>query len=262
MGRPLHLPQPAPGSGVNRLRLAEISANHELVIWEGLQSKASLKFECRAINFTHGWICERWCSTYFLLRSSVSPLPAGDPLIKVMLRERERIVTWPDDAPIPSTQGNDLVQLANRVFPWVVLPTLLHEVGHVVEQNSDLKGPALELVCDAFAIRYLLGKREDEFRDIVMLGLAIWLCCLCSEYLPHDVSIGKDHPNPVDRARNFLSSFVPRDTEMGHRVWALCTSHVMRLTRVHARSFLDTDVLSKKHSDLEELLEDLRRCWD
>jgi hypothetical protein len=256
-GQPPRLPPAAPGRRTLP-RITDDLGHLNVRILAGPRPSASIVLETGTINFTYGWFCERWCSTYLLLRAMAVVPAIDEPLITV--RPAGDIYHWPDNIPVPWAKGDALVAYANKVLKWVVLPTLLHEVGHAVERESGKSGEALEMACDAIAIWHLLGRRQDEYRDIITLGVVIWLCCLCSEARAARRAPEDQHPCPVDRVRAYLREFVPPNAEFGSRVWLLGVSHVLRLTAGRNRAGLD-EVLTHTHGSLDELLADLRKCW-
>jgi len=260
----VRVPPPAPHSDVAALKVVEAARGFRVKIWGGAKPSATVNLGTGTIDFTIGWICERWCSTYLLLKSMVIVPAREEPLITILPREFE--FAWPDLIPPPWTKGDALVRRANEVFSWVALPTILHEVGHIVEANSFRLRRELELRCDEIAALHLLGKRKDAYADISMLGLAIWHCCLCSEDRVRKETADSEYPSPVERLGGYLNGFVSTEAELGSRIWLLGVSHVMRLTverakdTLGARDKLDA-VLSSFHGSLDDMLQDLGAFW-
>lgn len=253
------LPTPAPGSGIDESAVRKVVTSLTTTIVSTAKTVASVRLAEREVRFSHGWICDRWCSTYLLLKSLLETPAPREALIPVLEPLSE--FRWPEGIPVPSVTADPFVVHTNRVIPWVILPTVVHEVAHAIV-DSDGKSPqAVEFECDEFAARYLLGKRTDSFAEIVMLGLGVWQCCLCSFALGSGNWNGTTHPNPVLRLQNILRRFVPPSSELGSRVWMLSLAHVIRLARFYERPALDARVLTKNHPSLDELLTDLVGCW-
>jgi hypothetical protein len=209
------------------------------------------------INLTTAWLCQRWCSAYGLLLSVNEP-KAAQQFFEVQIRADNFV--WPKNVPDPTSTDDTTVDNANKLFPYLFATTILHEIGHAVHCGN-LNYFELELACDHFAICYLLDDRPEANRNVVMLGLAVWFCCLCSESLDSCAFTSATHPNPVTRMERFLKEFVPNEGDVGNAIWMMCVGHVMRLARFHNRSSLDEDVLGYAHHNLEALLGDLKSCW-
>lgn len=257
IGERAMLPQVAPGFDPPAQFFDVIIPKLRARIFNSSRSSASISKDW-VITLTTSWFCKRWCSSYLLLKSITHPQP-GDPFLKAL--EFKESFEWPTVAPSPALTDDETVDRTNKVYPCIFAGTLLHEIGHAIYAESGLEGPRLEYACDHFAISYLLGNRSDADRGFVMLGLAVWLCCLCSESLDAGSYHSVTHPNPVARVESFLKEFVPADDEFGGMAWMICVSHVIRLARIHNRGALDEEVLPSRHADLAALLSDLKCCW-
>jgi len=258
VGRRIRLPKAAPGTDIKDQAFPEVLARISGRVEDIAKSRASISVTDGRITLTTGWLCERWCSAYLLLKSNfldqdndpiLEALPVGDSFV------------WPANIPDPRT-AHDLVLQANRIYPILVTAAVLHEIGHAINAKCDCSKPDMELRCDHFAAMYLLGSRMDGFRDISMLGLAAWFCCLCSESLNAGYWSIADHPNPIRRMQRYLRNFVPIESELGTVIWLLCVGHVMRLARIHNRPALDEVVLlDNGYQNFNALLSDLESCW-
>jgi hypothetical protein len=258
-GGRLHLPQAAPGSGLANLDPRGLSLRLTARIEDVARSNAWLSTDEAKVTLTTGWCCERWCSVYLILKSVSPNLQRDYPILEVLPQSEE--FAWPDSVPPPDIEGDAVAVQTNNIYPWVLIATVLHEVGHAV--NAELKATALEmeLACDEFAARYLVGTGDFETRDVRMLGLTLWVCSICSESLGSSFSSSATHPNPVERMHRFLRAFVPADSEFGQTLWLLCAAHVIRLARIHERPNLDAEVLTNSQANLDQLLQELKLCW-
>ncbi len=216
---------------------------------------------CQEIVLTEGFLCERWCASYFLLHSALTMKFKPDaPLMHLL--EHGQVFNWHLDSPLPTQIDQVHVGVVNRIFPWVISCSVLHEMGHAIEEQRTIAGPERELACDRFAARYLLGRKWGEAVDYRRLAVAISLCCICSEVLTKEDFVQRRHPNPVDRLLGFLRAHArhPAKTWLDQHLYMVCTVHVMKLVREYRRNKLDA-AMAKDRSTLREILHDLRDCW-
>jgi hypothetical protein len=213
------------------------------------------------IKLSDGYFCERWCATYFLLKSALTQKMVPEAPLLTLL-PKGAAFSWPVDTPQPAEIAMEFVEPTNKIYPSVVTATLLHEIGHNLVEKVTVPGPVREAMCDRFAERYLLGKRRGDGTDFRRLGVAIWLCCICSESLSESGYYSSTHPHPVDRVLTFLKAHAshPPKSELDSIVHLICAAHIMKLARVSRPSHTDT-VLENKHRNLRHLLRDLKDCW-
>jgi hypothetical protein len=258
--RRMRLPKPAPGSDLSKAAVMEVIEQISGRIEHTTISGARICTTDNKITLTTAWCCERWCSTYRLLQfvnSHSDKAKATSTSCRI-----GEVFVWPSSIPDPATQHDVLVTQANQVYPNVVLAAVLHEVGHAVNVGRSSSMREMELTCDRFASKYLLGAREDPLSDALRFGLAIWFCCLCTEGLNAGGWSIRSHPNPVQRMQNFLREFVQTESEINTMVWQLCVGHVMVLARTHNRPALDDFILPEgNYQSLDTMLDDLKSCW-
>lgn len=226
----VHFPDPAPGANIPETFHATVSSLRA-AIPPDLTSAAEIKTD--QVILPAGFFCERWCSGYQLLkflRSIETALTRFD--LDPPNGEKEFI--WPSGVPEPWAHGDPLVDEMNKVYPFLVAATFLHEVAHALFRGQGSK-KEIELKCDRFAMDYLLGElspKEGAFRFVAM---TLWMCSLCSESLGESIVPQVTHPHPVDRLLPFVTDFLhPHHMEFTRLMEALemfCVAHIYNLAR-------------------------------
>jgi hypothetical protein len=252
-----HLPKAAPdfSQADERSKAKAIFPTLRIQIEESVRPNASISIPKGKITLTTAWCCQRWSSAYSLLTPDGNPQHPDLPL-------DEETFAWPAEFPDPENDAEPVKQI-NRIYPWIVTATVLHEVGHSLYSGVSECRASIELDCDRFAHRFLVGSREFDTKDLRMLGLACWVCCLCSESLgpgcyPTDHHC---HAHPVDRVKLFLNEFVPQTTSLGNRIWLICIGHLTRLASFHRRPAFEEGELERDYPNWEEALNVLRLVW-
>jgi len=251
----LVLPRMAPGSGLSQADCFHLCSSLRIKVTESASYKAAI--QGHRIELSAGWFCGRWCASYLLLKSIWPDAVASSAELELLPLNGSFV--WHESIPGPESE-DALVGEANKIFPWVFMPTVLHEIAHRLELGV-ATGPSIEVGCDRVAADYLVGAGDFPERDVRMLGFAVWLCCLCSESLGASMFLSDSHPHPVARVREFLVHFVPPTSELGKRVWMLCVGHVLRLAKFRERGGLAEAVRVREDSDFCRLLADLQHCW-
>lgn len=258
-GRPVRVPPAAPGFGSDE---NVVRATAETIIAEINPSRrimAEISLLDKHVHLSHGWICNRWCFTYDFWKTLAAKAgldPAGVPFV-----DSTTLFEWPKGMPMPENDTDPFVGYANKVLPWAVLPTVLHEVGHAFVQTTGKTRYEIEFACDEFAASYLLGTRKDKSAEIIAVGLAVWHCCLCSDSLRRAAWSDAKHPNPVARLLKMLRGFIFMESNFGNHLWGLCAAHVILVARYYDMPGLG-GVVDASTTTWEKLLDDLRLCWE
>lgn len=259
-GQPPHLPPAALGSGIDQREVDRVTTTLTTKLIARPGFLAGILMEKKEVIYLHGWLCDRWCAIYLFLKSRLETPVPETPLITALEPHSE--FRWPAHIPPPWAKTDVFAVQANKILPWAVLPTILHEVAHAVIDIEGKTVHEIEFACDEFAARYFIGKRQDEFTDIIMLGLGAWQCSICSHSLANQQWTSEKHPNPVARLQRILRAFVPQNTGHGQNVWLLATAHIIMLARFYSMSDLDGVILKQEHASVDELLDQLRECWE
>lgn len=189
-----------------RRRMNSLVRNATLEMPPTHDAIAKISVTQRRIQLPYGCLAARWCSTYRtcgLLNGAVGfdafrqAAPVGDTF------------TWPSDVPAPD-QATEEVANVNKIFPYVLFATVLHEIGHIVHRERRVFGVRLELACDAFAMDYYIQSYRSENLKTVALGLAIWVCCLCSESLFFTEHKSRSYPSPARRMEQLFARHLSR----------------------------------------------------
>lgn len=196
-----------------------------------------------------------------MLKSALTKKLAPDaPLIQILPRGDTFI--WPMEVPMPTQTGHEYVDQTNRMYCTIVTATLLHELGHSVEAGRHPPGHSEEIACDRFAMKYLLGNRSWDGEEYRRLGVAMWLCGLCSQALTAEPYMSATHPHPIDRMQLFLlrhASHRPR-TETEANIHLICAAHVIKMARVLRSTALD-DSRFQDRSTFRAMLREIRKYW-
>lgn len=220
------------------------------------------------IELSAGFFCARWCTGYRLAKVLHAPSGSFEKFDPAVPPENTRFA-WPGDIPAPWTRDDRVVTDANKVFLPMICGTVLHEVGHAFLRGTSPNPQEIELMCDGFALDYLLGRNNavaDEFRTI---ATGLWLSSLCAESLGEGPLWNRSHPHPIDRFLAFAESFLFPYRErqirtMDSVLWlgALVIWNLARLRRPEPFEYAMDDFRRMETTDPVSLLECLRQCWE
>lgn len=258
-GNAYHLPSPA-----ETARKCPAVRNARTLAWQ-VELVDSAKVDAStcfgAVMLSAGYLCECWCAAHLMLKSALTQKLASDArLIQVL--PRGETFAWPADAPLPTDLGTEYVAETNRMFSTIVTATVLHEIGHTIQKGFHPPGHSEEIACDRFAMKYLLGNRSSDGDEYRKLGVAMWLCGLCSEALTKEAYVSPTHPHPIDRMQDFLlrhASHPPR-TKMEANLHLICASHVIKMARELRPKALD-DSRFHDRTTFRGMLREIRKYW-
>jgi hypothetical protein len=225
------------------------------------------RIEGEKIILPAGFLCERWCSS-FRLASVYHNLKGAFDEFESELPDSDTEFIWARGVPEPTTENHPVVASVNKMFVPVVAATLLHEVGHSLYRRESENQKETELKCDRFAMEYLLGGESPAGQEFRFVGVAIWLCCVCSESLSQRKLALVSHPHPVDRVMPFITDFLhPHYVIFPGLMGALeglCMVHIYNLARLRRPEAFEyaMDAFRKTDSgDPLVMLECLKPCW-
>jgi len=168
--------------------------------------------------------------------------------------------TWPEDMPSPDGATPEIAA-TNKVYPYVILATILHEIGHLVHRDRCAPHRRIELACDAYAIDFLGRSNRVEAHDILVLGLAVWMCCLCAESLRYDEFSSTSHPSPAHRMERLLAYRLPRAHSRTMKAFRLlCFGQLVNLARIRREDLVE-QINNRDYGSFVARIHALRKCW-